>query len=311
MTETPVSNEMIEAQRHAHSVELVAAQLSSERIQGWSNPLVCKLTDAAFFLRKDKPSIDTESAALATQPEDPRIAELESALANTITQLHAAVEEAVKLRTSLAERDQLAAQVVELRETITDQKRLLRVSQVATEVAISRCHAGDEKELNAQLKGIVRRIEELDTALASTSSPAPQAIERIRQEALGDTLQSRVAPWMQACFGDEIANDIIERNHRFLEEALELVQSKGCTASEAHQLVDYVFGRAVGEPHQEVGGVMVTLAALCLAADLNMHQAGEDELARVWEKVEQIRAKQAAKPAHSPLPGPSKMGSAT
>lgn len=126
-----------------------------------------------------------------------------------------------------------------------------------------------------------------------------------------ETFQNRVAPWMLACFGVEISADINERNHRFLEEALELVQSEGCTANEAHQLVDYVFGRDVGEPHQEVGGVMVTLAALCLATDLDMHRAGEDELARIWEKVEQIRAKQAAKPKHSPLPGPSDRKSAT
>lgn len=116
------------------------------------------------------------------------------------------------------------------------------------------------------------------------------------------TFQSRVNPWMQACFGPEISSDIVERNHRFLEEALELVQSKGCTQHEAHQLVDYVYGRDVGEPHQEVGGVMVTLAALCLAAGLDMDAAAEDELARIWTKVEKIRAKQAAKPKHSPLP---------
>ena len=48
--------------------------------------------------------------------------------------------------------------------------------------------------------------------------------------------------------------------------------------------------------------MMPTLAALCLARDLDMDQAGEDELARVWTKVEQIRKKRAAKPKHSPLP---------
>lgn len=116
------------------------------------------------------------------------------------------------------------------------------------------------------------------------------------------SFQSRVQPWMMACFGPEISADVIERNHRFLEEALELVQAKGCTASEAHQLVDYVFGRPAGEPEQEVGGVMVTLAALCLAAGLDMSIAGERELARIWNKVDAIRAKQAAKPRHSPLP---------
>ena len=114
--------------------------------------------------------------------------------------------------------------------------------------------------------------------------------------------QQRVQPWMMACFGPEISADRIERNHRFLEEALELVQSLGCTASEAHQLVDYVFGRPVGEPVQEAGGVMVTLAALCLASGLDMHACGETELARIWTKVEAIRTKQAAKPKHSPLP---------
>lgn len=116
------------------------------------------------------------------------------------------------------------------------------------------------------------------------------------------TLQARVRPWMMACFGPEISADRIERNHRFLEEALELVQSCGCTRDEAHQLVDYVYGRPVGEINQEIGGVMITLAALCLAQGLDMHAAGETELARVWTKIDKIRTKQAAKPKHSPLP---------
>jgi hypothetical protein len=50
--------------------------------------------------------------------------------------------------------------------------------------------------------------------------------------------QYRVAQWMNACFGPVISADVTERNHRLLEEALELVQSTGRTASEAHQLVE-------------------------------------------------------------------------
>lgn len=50
--------------------------------------------------------------------------------------------------------------------------------------------------------------------------------------------QSDVDEWMQV-----------------LEEALELVQSNGCTASEAHQLVDYVFGRPIGDRKEEIGAV--------------------------------------------------------
>lgn len=127
-------------------------------------------------------------------------------------------------------------------------------------------------------------------------------------EMCGETFQDRVLPWLLECFGAEIANDRTERNHRFLEEALELVQSLGCTRSEAQQLVDYTFGRPPGDPSQESGGVMITLAALCLASKLDMHEAGETELARIWTKVETIRAKQAAKPRHSPLPAASHSG---
>jgi hypothetical protein len=117
--------------------------------------------------------------------------------------------------------------------------------------------------------------------------------------------QSRVHDWMMACFNDEIAFSRKERNHRFLEEALELVQAMGCTRSEAYQLVDYVFDRPTGDPVQEVGGVIVCLAALCTAAKIDMDTAGETELARIWTKVEKIRAKHAAKPRFSPLPGAS------
>lgn len=111
-----------------------------------------------------------------------------------------------------------------------------------------------------------------------------------------ESFQQRVQPWMLACFGKEIAGDADERNHRFLEESLELAQACGCSAQEVHQLVDYVFSRAPGEKAQEVGGVMVTLAALCLAHGLDMHAAGEDELAQIWEKIDAIRAKHALKP---------------
>jgi len=135
-----------------------------------------------------------------------------------------------------------------------------------------------------------------------TPLPEPQAGASARPWQIADSFQERVAPWMDATFGAMIAGDKEERAHRFLEEALELVQSTGTTAGEAHQLVDYAFGRPIGETRQEVGGVMVTLAALCLAHRLDMHEAAETELARVWTKVEQIRAKQAAKPKHSPLP---------
>lgn len=115
--------------------------------------------------------------------------------------------------------------------------------------------------------------------------------------------QQGVDAWMQACFGEPIKSDQLERADRFCEEALELVQTMpGFNAERAHALVDYVFGRPVGERGQEVGGVMVCLAALCNTVGLSVQEQADRELERIWTKVEAIRAKQKRKPTGSALP---------
>ena len=118
------------------------------------------------------------------------------------------------------------------------------------------------------------------------------------------TLQDRVARWTVKCFGPRIATNKAQRNHRFLEEALELVQSLDCTKQDCLDLVEYVYSRPFGTPAQEVGGVMVTLLALCNANYMGAIDCAEMELARCWENIEKIRAKQASK-VHNcgPLPG--------
>ena len=190
-----------------------------------------------------------------------------------------------------AENEQLAAQ----RDAILQQARAWACEAKTQQATV--------EEVGAILGGlpdwgpIAAGIEAMRAALT-----AQQAAEKAQE---GKPFQARVLPWLLECFGEQIANDATERNHRFLEEALELVQACDCTADEAHKLVDYVFGRPAGERQQEVGGVMVTLAALCLARQLNMHLAGELELARITqpEMVARIREKQKRKPAMSPLPG--------
>ncbi|WP_245316343.1 hypothetical protein [Mesorhizobium wenxiniae] len=132
-------------------------------------------------------------------------------------------------------------------------------------------------------------------AAATLASLTGQAVAPV-------AFQDRVQPWMMACFGAEISGDKVERGDRLLEEVLELLQSGGYDPARVVALRDYVWSRPAGEPSQEVGGVQVTLAAYCLAFGLNMHEAGETELARIWTKVEKIRAKQAAKPVGSALP---------
>lgn len=163
----------------------------------------------------------------------------------------------------------------------------------------------DEASLN---RGLVtprtteaRFLARIDAALATPSGAADSG-----------SFQARVQPWMLDCFGAEVAADRLERNDRFIEEALELLQATGYPRERVASLVEYVYRRPVGEPSQEVGGVMVTLAALCLAHGLDMHSAGETELTRILrpEVVAKIRAKQAAKPKGSALPGAPDSGEA-
>lgn len=117
------------------------------------------------------------------------------------------------------------------------------------------------------------------------------------------SFQERVVAWFVQCFDISIRCDVRERGDRLLEEVLELLQSHGYDRTRVATLVDYVYGRKVGDPPQEVGGVMVTLAAYCHTTGLNMHECGETELNRIWMKIPEIRAKQASKRGlHTPLP---------
>jgi NTP pyrophosphatase (non-canonical NTP hydrolase) len=119
------------------------------------------------------------------------------------------------------------------------------------------------------------------------------------------TLQTRVKAWTDICFGRAISSDTLERADRFTEEALELAQTTPeFTRERAHALVDYVFDRPTGNPVQEVGGVMITLAALCNANNINLNGAANTEMKRISNPLimQKIRAKQAAKPTGSALP---------
>jgi NTP pyrophosphatase (non-canonical NTP hydrolase) len=116
------------------------------------------------------------------------------------------------------------------------------------------------------------------------------------------SFQTRVDRWVVAAFGMSIARDKVERSHRFLEEALELAQAVGCSRADAIDLIDYVFSRPPGDVSQEVGGVMVTLGSLCETCSVDMVESGERELARIQDKIVDIREKRARKNPGSALP---------
>lgn len=113
--------------------------------------------------------------------------------------------------------------------------------------------------------------------------------------------QAGVRKWMTECFSLTTRTNRRERAFRFLEESLELFQAVGCTEKEARELVSYVFNRPVGVTYQEVGGVMVTLAALCSATDVNLNMAAVDELNRVNDP--EVMAKIKTKRATRAVPG--------
>lgn len=115
--------------------------------------------------------------------------------------------------------------------------------------------------------------------------------------------QSVVKEWLYACFGPDFMQDRQGRNQRFFEEATECVQAGGMSREDAHMLVDYVYDRPVGELHQEIGGAVLTLAALCIVNNEQLDRAAWDESLRAWQKIDQIREKQKNKPKGSPLPG--------
>lgn len=140
-------------------------------------------------------------------------------------------------------------------------------------------------------------VQDAVKGLRLAEAEPPQTGAEIFQEAVG--------LWLVECFGRAIAGDIKERCYRFQEEANELVQSLGLTREEAHQLVDYTWDRPVGETEQELGGVMITLAALCHATNMDMETHALNELSRInqSEVIERIRQKQKSKPHQSPLPG--------
>lgn len=119
------------------------------------------------------------------------------------------------------------------------------------------------------------------------------------------SFQARVAEWMEECFTRPDALTVAQRSFRFVEEALELAQAAGTSALDVMRLVAYVYDRPIGTRHQEIGGVMLTLAGLAKACGEDMSHCAEEELTRCIANTERIRANDLAKPERSPLPGTS------
>lgn len=103
-------------------------------------------------------------------------------------------------------------------------------------------------------------------------------------------LQKFVLPWLYSIFGVTAYNRAY-RAARFLEEALELVQAVGLDRASAAALVDYVYDREIGEPFQELGGVMITVLGLAENLGLEAEDAAKAEFMRALAFDDEKRAK--------------------
>jgi hypothetical protein len=101
--------------------------------------------------------------------------------------------------------------------------------------------------------------------------------------------QQRATDWARECFGEQNLSHLRLRAARFLEEAIELAQAHGLTVDDVMNVAEYVCNRPPGDPIQETGGVIVTLAVLCEVAGIHMTRSGEHELNRVQQKIQEIR----------------------
>ena len=94
-----------------------------------------------------------------------------------------------------------------------------------------------------------------------------------------------------------IGEDRVERGRRLLEEALELAQAVGVSQEQALGHVERAYSRPPGTVDQELGQVVLCVAALAEVEGFLMGDRGEAELFRLAQPgmKEKMRARHAAK----------------
>lgn len=114
--------------------------------------------------------------------------------------------------------------------------------------------------------------------------------------------QNETRDWMNQTFPREVTNDKLERCDRFLEEVFELLQACEYPTDRIQALQFYVENRPAGKVFAEVGGVINTLLAFCLAYQVDAQDAFETEMLRIWPMSDAIREKWEKKEKGSALP---------
>lgn len=106
------------------------------------------------------------------------------------------------------------------------------------------------------------------------------------------SLLSRIGyDWAVRCFGLDHCDNLPLRSQRTLEESAELAQALGLSREDAHKTIDAVYDRPVGDPEQEIGGVLHTVGILCESMKRDPDVLHEREVRRVLKKSPEHFAK--------------------
>lgn len=110
-------------------------------------------------------------------------------------------------------------------------------------------------------------------------------------------VEQRVDIWLRDCVGDDVAENLDERNHRFCEEALELLQACGYKLKDVMSMAAHVFEK---EPSTDIAGecadVLFVFFPLIKARDIDLGTAFRTALDRNWANSDKIREKNRHKP---------------
>ena len=144
--------------------------------------------------------------------------------------------------------------------------------------------------LNAMVADVRTKNTELEARIQGQKQEHPFARAVV-------SYQPDVVKQVDRLWGNAALNNQQERVQRFAEEAAELVQSCGLDLIQFWYVVSWVYGRPPGPKPREVGGTLVTLAALCHAFRMDMFGCGLAELQRLQEKEpEEMQGRHIAKP---------------
>ncbi len=109
-------------------------------------------------------------------------------------------------------------------------------------------------------------------------------------------IPGRIARWVVDRLGEKLLMDRRERAMRLVEEVIELAQAEGIAPFEVKRVTDHIYSRPVGEPDQEMGGVMVCAHAWAIATSSNLDFLTAKEVSRIENiPAEVTRMKHAAK----------------